>query len=190
MTGVTNLGGSGSAFLSLASDSIAEGSFTSVSGELAALMLSSQEQQKQNEQQQLESARHDFTEALSHEVEALKAQADATFRGACLEGSLVTASGAFEAWGATRGCDHPWQSSLAGGLGKLAHPLGTAISKNYGSADAKSAEGAEQAAKWQLDDAHDAIEDSSAIQTKALDWVSSMSDRDAATTAAILSNKV
>jgi len=187
---VTSVAGGGNAFLSLASDSIAEGSFTSVSGELAVLMLNTQEQQKQTEQQQLDSARHDYTEALSHEVEALKAEADAAFRGACLEGSLAIASGTFGVVGATRKCDHPWQTSLSDGLGKLAHPLGTAVSKTYGAADAKSAEGAEQAAKWQIDDAHDAIKDGSANQNKVLDWVSSLSDRDAATTAAILSNKV
>ena len=188
---VSGVGGGGSQFLSLASDSIAESSFTSVSGELAVLMLNTQEQQKQTEQQQLESARRDYTEALSHEVEALKAEADAAFRGACVEGSMAIASGAFGVWGATIEDDpRPWQSSLSGGLDRLAHPLGTVVSKNYGAADAKSAEGAEQAAKWQIDDAHDAIKDGKTIQNKALDWVSSMSDRDAATTAAILSNKV
>jgi hypothetical protein len=187
---VSSVGGSGNQFLSLASDSIAEGSFTSVSGELAVLMLNTQEKQKQAEQQQLDSARHEYTEALSHEVEALKAEADAAFRGACVEGSLAIAAGAAGVWGAARTGDHPWQSSLSDSLGKLAHPLGTAISKNYGAADAKSAEGAEQAAKWQIDDAHDAVKDGNTIQNKALDWASSMSDHDAATTAAILSNKV
>jgi hypothetical protein len=187
---VTSIGGSGNQFLSLASESLPEGSFTSVSGELAVLMLSSQEQQKQAQHAALESARQDFKDGLAQEVDALRHEADAAFRGACFEGGTAIVSGGLGVWGAARECDKPWQTPASDGCGRLAHPLGTLVGTNYGAADAKSAEGAQEAAKWQVNDARDAINDASQLQNKALDWASSMSDRDAATTTAILSNKV
>jgi hypothetical protein len=180
----------GNQFLSLESDGIPPGSFTSVSGELAVLMLETQEQQKQSDRDQLQSARHDFSDALADEVQALRDQADATFRGALFAGATAIASGGMGAWAAGRDCEKPWQGAVGDGLGKLSEPLGAAIGKNYGAANAKSAQGAEEAAKWQIDDARDASKNAKGLQDKALDWVSSMADRDAATTAAILSNKV
>jgi hypothetical protein len=187
---VGNVGSGGSQFLSLESDSIPEGSFTSVSGKLAVLMLNSQEQQKQAQHEQLDSARRDFTEALNDEVQALKDGADAAFRGALFAGATAIASGGMGVWAAGRDCEKPWQQAVGDGLGKLSEPLGAAVGKNYGAADAKSAQGAEEVAKWQLQDAHDSIKAADDLQKKALDWASSMSDRDAATTTAILSNKV
>ena len=187
---VGNIGSGGNQFLSLESDSIAEGSFTSVSGELAVLMLNSQEQQKQLQHQQLDSARRDYTKALSDEVQSLKDTADAAFTGALVQSSLTIASSGFGVSAALSKSEHVWQAPVAKGLGDLADPLGKMVGTSYGAANAKSAQGAEEAAKWQLDDAHDAIKQADELQNKALDWASSMSDRDAATTTAILSNKV
>lgn len=182
--------GSGNQFLSLESDNVPHGSVTSLSGELAVLMLETQEQQKQNARQDLANARHEFVEALSDEVQALRAQADAAFRGAMFSGAMSVAGAGMGAWAAGRDCKDPWQQSVGVGLDHLAGPLGTMIGKSYGSADAKSAQGVEEAAKWQIDDASDALGDADKLQGKALDWASSMVDRDAATTAAILANKV
>jgi hypothetical protein len=192
---ISGINGGGSQFLSLASDSMSEGSFTSVSGELAVLMLDSQEHQKEVDRQQLASARHDFSEALANEVEALRDQADAAFRGAMLTGSLSLASTGLQAWGDVRSegkdpCKNPWQSRVGDGLGGLSKPLGDAVGKTYGAANAKSAAGAQEAAKWQIDDSRAALKDADALQNKALDWTSAMADRDAATMTAILSNKV
>jgi hypothetical protein len=193
--GAINGGAGGGQFLSLASDGNSQGAFTSVSGELAVLMLESQEHQKEVEREQLASARHDFSEALADEVEALRDQADAGFRGAVLTGSLSVASSGLGIWGDVRSagdhpCKNPWQSRVGDGLGQLSKPLGDVASKTYGAADAKSAEGAAQAAKWRIDDSRDALQDASSLQNKALDWTSSMSEREAATMTAILSNKV
>jgi hypothetical protein len=67
--------------------------------------------------------------------------------------------------------------------------LGDMVGTSYGTANAKSAQGLEEAAKWQIADAGDARSNAADLQDKALDWVSSMVERDAATTAAILANK-
>lgn len=186
---VTGVNGSSSPFLSLASD-CHEAAFTSIAGELAALMLNSQEQQKQTEHQELESARNGYTEALGHEVDALKAEADAAFRGAIFSGGTALLSGGFGVAGAETGKDRSWQGAVSDSLNKFSDPIGALVGHTYGAADAKAAQGDEEAAKWRIDDSHDAIKDADGVQNKALDWVSSMVDRDAATTAAILANKV
>jgi hypothetical protein len=180
---------SGSQFVSLDSENV-HGGVTSLSGELAVLMLENQEQQKDSAREGLASARHEFSEALADEVQALRDQADAEFRGAMFSGAMSIAGSGLEAWGATRDCQNPWQERLGAGLDKLSGPLGKMVGTSYGAANAKSAQGLEEAAKWQIDDARDARGDASKLQDKALDWVSSMVDRDAATTAAILANKV
>jgi hypothetical protein len=191
---ISSVGSGAGQFLSPTPEGISQGTFTSVSGELAVLMLDTQEQQKQQDREQLNAARQDFTEALLREVDALREQAHAAFVGACFEGATAVASGGFGIAGAlsepgTQG-KPSWQSATSDGLGRLAHPLGAQVGTNYGAADAKSASGAEEAAKWQIDDCRTAIKDADGLQNKALDWASSMSDRDAATTTAILSNKV
>jgi hypothetical protein len=191
---ISSVGGAGSQFISPTSEDYSSGQFTSVSGELAVLMLDTQEQQKELDHERLQSARHDFSEALEREVGALRSEAHAAFIGACVEGGLAAASGGFGIAGALsdngRAGKASWQSATSDSLGRLAKPLGTAAGTNYGAADAKSASGAEEAAKWQIDDCRDAIKNASGVQDKALDWVGSMVDRDAATTTAILSNKV
>ncbi len=191
---ISSVGSGGGQFLSPTPEGISEGTFTSVSGELAVLMLNTQEQQKELDHERLDAARDAFTEALHHEVDALREEAHAAFVGACFEGGMTIASGGFGIAGALSdqgklGKDS-WQSAASAGLGKLAHPLGTSVGTSYGAANAKSASGAEEAAKWQIDDCRDAIKNADGLQNKALDWASSISDRDAATTTAILSNKV
>jgi hypothetical protein len=68
--------------------------------------------------------------------------------------------------------------------------MGKFAGRNEEDANAKAAEGQEEQAKWRMDDSRDTIKDAKDLQNKALDWASSMLDRDAATTTAILSNKV
>jgi hypothetical protein len=173
-----------------AEDDTATGTFTSLAAEIALLVLENQEAQKHLEREQLAAAREDFSAALADEVEALKASADASFRGALFQASMAVGSSALGLWGSARTVNNPWQDKLGSGLGQLSQPLGVLVSNNYGQADAKSAEGEETAAKWRMEDARDATKDAAAVQDKALDWLRQMSDRDAATAAAILSNKV
>lgn len=187
---ISGVGGGGNPFLSLESESVPHGSATSLSGELAVLMLETQEQQKQLAQEQLASARQDFSEALANEVNALHAQADAAYRGALVSAGLSIAGAGMGVSAVASESKTPWQAPVGKGLSELSQPLGAMAGKNYGSADAKSAEGAQQAAKWQIDDSRAARTDAGELQDKALDWLSSMVDRDAATTAAILANKV
>lgn len=168
-----------------------DGSFTSIASELAVLMLESQEQRKEADRQQLSLAREEFSAALEDEVEALKAEADAGFRGAMLQAGLTVAGCGLSLWGVGRELKQPtWQEKAGDGLDHVAGPLGKMVGSTYAGADAKSAEGEQTAAKWQLDDARKAIDDANGTQVKALDWLDSMIDRDAATMSAILSNKV
>jgi hypothetical protein len=190
---VNAVSGGGRQFVTLESDNVGQSAFTSVSGELAVLMLENQQHQKQLEHDELSSARQDYGQALSNEVQSLRDQADASFRGALLQGSLAAASGAAGAWAAGAECkpgERTWQGATSDALGKLAEPMGKLVSKTFGAADAKSAQGAEEAARWQIDDAQSAVKDADGLQSKTLDWASSMSERDASTMSAILSNKV
>jgi hypothetical protein len=70
-------------------DSAGASAVTSLAGEIALLTLEHQENQKQLEREQLATARENFSAALADEVEALKASADATFRGALFEAGNV-----------------------------------------------------------------------------------------------------
>ena len=169
----------------------AGGSISDMAAEVAVLMVETQENQKQSDRVQLSAARAEFSEALRDQVAELKSAADAVVRGAMLQAGLSTAGAGLELWGAGRAdVENPWQGKAGKGLGDLAEPLGRFAGKSYGEANAKSAEGAQTTAKWQLDDAKKAIDNADTKQGKALDWLGSMLDQDAATMTAILSNKV
>ncbi len=186
---ISAIGSGGGAFASHAS--VQDGSFASLASEIAVLMLETQEDQKQCEREQLSIAREEFSAALDDEVAALKAEADAGFRGAVLQAGLSAAGSGLSLWGVGRELERPtWQEKAGDGLDRLAKPLGEMASQSYGAATAKAAEGEQTAAKWQLDDARQALDDANAAQSKALDWLGSMVDGDAATMSAILSNKV
>lgn len=186
VTGATN---SSSPFLSLDSETVQRSEVTSLSGQLALLVLDSQEQQKQIAHEQLASAQHDFSEALADEVQSLRDQADAAYRGALVSGALSIAGSGMSVWGTECGSSATWQKEVGDGLSRLSSTAGTVVGTNYGASEAKSAQGAQEAAKWQIDAARDDRGAARDLQNKALDWTSSMVDRDAATTAAILANK-
>lgn len=185
---ISNVTSGGNQFVSLGSESLPRGGVTSLSGELALLMLDSQEQQKELAREELASARDDFSEALANQVQSLRDEADAAYRGALVSGALSTAGSGMSAWGAG-GCESSWQKEVGAGLSQLSKPVGTALGTNYGASEAKSAQGAQEAAKWQMDDARDVRGAAGELQDKALDWASTMVERDAAATAAILANK-
>jgi len=188
---VSAVGGGASASSAFADPcDLQDGSVTSLAGEIAILMLESQENQKQAEREQLSLARQEFSEALHDQVEALRDEADAGLRGALVQGGLALIGCGASLWGVGRDARNTWQEKLGAGLGQLAQPLGNAAGHNYGTATAKSAEGEQTAAKWQLDDARDGLQKGGALQDKALDWLGSIVDRDAATMSAILANKV
>src|SRR4051812_47593644 len=140
---ISSVGSGAGQFLSPTPEGESPGTFTSVSGKLAVLMLDTQEQQKELDHDRLDEARHDFTEALHHEVDALRAEARAAFVGACFEGATSIASGGFGVAGALSEqgkLGRPsWQSAASDSLGRLAQPLGAFVGSNEGAADAKSA---------------------------------------------------
>lgn len=176
-----------------ASANLEQGGFSGMSEELAVLLLESEEHQKEMHREELASARDDYRTALAHEVQSLREEADAKFRGALVQGTLAAASGAAGVYGAAslpESAQTNWQLEASQGLGRLSEPLGGFAGKTYALADAKAAQGNEEAARWRLDDAREATKAADAHQSKTLDWLGSMVDRDAATTAAILANKV
>jgi len=202
---IQSVGGSHPGFGSPAEAALGAGGFNSLSEELAVMLLNREEQQKHSEHEEVAAAREGYRAALANEVQALRNRADAEFRGALVEGGLAAASGTLGVIGAVQGHQNDLRREaahlaadqrpdlrtvLSDGLGKLAQPAGTLASHNHEDANAKSAEGQEEQAKWRMDDSRDAIKEAKELQNKALDWVSSMLDRDAATTTAILSNKV
>lgn len=155
---------------------------------LAVLMLETQEASKEADRQMLSEARRDFVDALDEEVQALKDQADAQFRGAMVSAGLAVAGGALAAWDATLDCERSWQGATSQGLFRSAQPIGEAVGNNYGSADARSAQGAGQLAQVDMDAARSNLDDADQLQDKALDWASQVATSEAATANAILSN--
>lgn len=180
--------GNGGHFDAWASESEAF-SPTSVSGELAVLMLETNENQKEMDRDQLALARADLSDALAEEVRSLHDAADAKFRGAALEAGLSGASAGLGLVSLQTG-EKSWVAHAGTGLGHVAKPLGEMLAKTYADAGAAAARGEEKAAEWRIDDARDNLKEEDGVQNKALDWLSSMLDQDAATMNAILSNKV
>lgn len=178
-------------FIALGSESDDQSVFTSTSARLALLLLENQEHQKEAQREEATSAREDYRAALDGEVQALRDGADAAFRGAVVQGAVAGAAGAAGvAGGCSSGGTAAKLSETSKAFGSLAEPLGKLAGFSYASADAKSQQGLQETAKWRLEDARDSLEDSEAAQNKTLEWLGSMNDRDAATTTAILSNKV
>lgn len=162
-----------------------------IGARISVLIVETQQTYKEVDRVLLDSARQDYADALDDQVAALRDQADATFTGALVEGSLVAVSGGLGAWGAT--CDKPneaWQTRTAKIAGELAQPLGTMAGHDYGGADAKRAEGELQQARWEIDDLRDNRPQAEQAQDKALDWSASLTQSDAATTRAVLANLV
>jgi hypothetical protein len=186
MTAVGGVGQSSPRFLPF-DDDLVGSEAVSIGGQLAVLMLESQEQRKEIDRERVESARENFRDALADEVCLLKEQADATRNGAWLEAGLVVVGAGVSIAGVVDECEVMLR--VGDGISKLAQPLGAVVGTSYGAADAKGAAGLQQAAKWEIDDAREAVREAGALQDKALDWVSSLSERDAAATAAILANK-
>jgi hypothetical protein len=165
--------------------------FTSDSERLAVLMLETQEHQKDEQHQELSNARADYRHALDGEVQALRDGADAVFRGALVQSAVAGAAGAAGVASAcSSGETAQWAGATSKALGSLAEPVGKLAGFSYASADAKSQQGLQETAKWRLEDSRDSLKDSNAAQQKTLEWLGSMNERDAATTTAILANKV
>ncbi len=160
-----------------------------VGARISVLILETQENSREVDRMLLDSARQDYAEALNHQVEALRDQADATLRGAVFEGVAVAYSGVLGAWGAAEECpDTAWQTHASSLVGGLAKPLATIVGHDYGGADAKAAEGALQQARWEIDDLKENRQEAEQAQDKALDWSASLNESDAATARAVLAN--
>jgi hypothetical protein len=185
------VGSVGSSSAPLGSWDEVDGGFspTTVSGQLAVMMLETEESQKQVSRDMLEAARQDFADALADQVRAMRAAADAKYHGALAQVVLSVGAAGFGFASLNAGERSP-EAVTSKGLGDIAQPVGTMLSKTYGEADAAQAEGAQKGAQWRIDDARDDIEESDALQDKALDWLASIVEQDAATMNAILANKV
>jgi hypothetical protein len=160
-----------------------------VGARISVLILETQESNKEVDRVLLDGARQEYAEALDDQVAAFRDQANATFKGALVEGALVAYSGALGAWGAAEECPKTaWQTQASSVVGGLAKPLGTMAGHDYGAADAKAAEGALQQARWEIDDLKENRQEAEQAQDKALDWSASLTESDAATARAVLAN--
>ncbi len=166
----------------------------SIGSELAVLTLETQENQRQCDRERLDDARSDYAEALREEVAAMHEEADHIATGAWVQGLTTVASGAagFAAVEASKTTDKltGWQV-VHRGLGDFAQPLGSYAGGSaaaHDRADARAAAGEAEQAKWLLTDLKDALREAEERQDKALDWASSLADKDGAAINAVLSN--
>jgi hypothetical protein len=160
----------------------------SIGTKLAVLVLETEQAQEEVDRLRLEDARSDFTQALNDEVQALREQANAAFRGALFEGGATLVSGGLAVGGAALECDGEGLALASRTTGDLAGPLGAVVGHDYGGADAKRAQGAGQLASWEIEDLNHSLDQADRAQNEALEWAASLNESDAATTRAVLAN--
>jgi hypothetical protein len=168
-------------------------------GQLAVLLLETQEAEQEVDRDNLALARSRFVEASNAQVEAMRDEADHILVGAVFEaGASLTAAG-IQAGDVLmpEECDasgkllaeKPWGEICAGGTNGLSAPLGAALGDAPAAdarADAKRAGTSAQQAEWQLSDAKDAIARSDEQQDKVTEWLRSQATSEANATAAII----
>jgi len=206
---INGIGSSGAQAGAVDLDDPSEG-ISSVGGELAMLVLRTQQSQRDADHDALEVARDDYQRALASEVDAMHSAANQVFWGAVAQGSLAIAGGAASVYGgldsrsaitdALHAHDQvALQTALKPGvfetsgsaLETLAAPMGKLVSSSDGEdslADAKAASGEGEQAKWRIDDLKNNINRSNDISDKTTQWLSSAVDKDDASTRAVLSN--
>jgi hypothetical protein len=164
-------------------------------GQLALLILESEETQQEVAAADKLLARDRFITASNAEVAAMHEEADHIMIGAAFQAtaSLTAASIQIgdaldepecDALGRPLSKEAPWGeigSSISNGMSQ---PLGEMLGASpaaHDRADAKRAGTAAQQATWQIDDATRAIDRSDEHQDKALDWLASESANKAST---------
>jgi hypothetical protein len=185
---------------------IPSSSVTSFATELAELLIQNEATQSDSDRTTRDAARATFLQDSQHQVDALKAAADATEQGALTSAAFSVAAGACSIGAAsykfdaeTDGCDKlatASDSESASDLGTLSGTL-SAMGKfeqtwvgegqtQYDQANAKRFETLAEQAKWQADDATTEINKTNTLGGKILDIVQSLNqDQSSATNAVI-----
>jgi hypothetical protein len=189
---------------------------TTLGGRLAALMLANQQGEQEAEQDLVQLAREQFKQALAEEVAAMHEAADDMFVGALVQGGISLASGALTVSGAfsrdvpeALGNDAPLaqqrqyeidvqcalQKTDAEVMGEAIGPLGAPIAAHvsnangdHARADAKQHGGEGEQSRWAMNDARDRIRDSKELGSQTRAWLRSLTEQEAAATAAVLAN--
>lgn len=185
-------------------------SLSTAGGSLAMLVLDTQAAERQAGHERLQVARDDYQAALSEEVSKMHEAADQVFWGAVAQGSLAIVSGAASVYGSVSQHTEISKALAAGDKGQLqleaalkdnlsqvvgraleplAAPVGAVVSGSNGEharADAKSASGKGEQARWQIDDAKDRIEQAEQTAERTTQWAATLVDKeDAAVTGLI-----
>ena len=163
-------------------------------GQLALLVLETQDSQHAAATADKALARDRFIEASADEVAAMREEAEDIFIGAMVQGATSLTASAIQfadaasepevEAGKPAPKEKPWGEISSGGLNAVSQPLGKLLGDSPAAgdrADARQASTAAQQATWQLDDASDAVRKSEQHTDKALDWLASESANRAST---------
>lgn len=171
-----------------------------VEGQLALLVLTSEEAQQAAEREQAALKRDRFVAATDKEVAELHEAADHIWQGALIRGAGQALSAGIQLYDAA----HEPPKAPPGKPEEIEKPygeIGAAAAKEGGElvaafvgdsavqddkADARRAETNGQLAQSDLGEARDALHQSQARQEKALDWLSSVSSNQASADTAII----
>lgn len=168
-------------------------------GQLALLVLETQDSQHAAATADKALARDRFIEASADQVAAMREEAEDIFIGACVQGATSLTASVIQfvdaAWepkaeeGKPAPKEKPWGEISAGALNAASQPLGKMLGESPAAedrADAKQAGTAAQQATWQLEDANDAVRKSEQRTDKALDWLASQAANQASTETGII----
>jgi hypothetical protein len=169
-------------------------------GQLALLLLETQEAQQDANRQTKLLARDRFVTASNAQVAAMHNEADAIELGAYFQAGASLAASAIQLGDAAvePECDpvtketpteKPWGEIGAGVANGLSEPLGKLVGDAPAAnarADAKRAGTSAQLAEWQLGDATSAIRESDEQEDEITNWLSTQSSSQHATEQAII----
>ena len=163
------------------------------SGQLALLVLESQEEQQASHLQDLALARERFVVESNEQVEAMHDQADAIRLAAAFQAAASCTAATIQ----LDVCIDPPECAKTASVMKISSELMSGLSEPLGkwvgdapaadaAADAKQNATQAQQAEWQLSDAKDAIKRSDDRQGQALQWLSGEVSSEAQANAAII----
>jgi hypothetical protein len=169
-------------------------------GQLALLILESEEVRHEVASADKLVARDRFIAASNAEVAAMHEEADDIMVGATFQAAASLTAAAIQvgdaldepecdARGNPLSKEGPWGEISSSISNAMSQPLGKMLGDSPAAndrADAKRASTAAQQASWQLDDATGAIDKSNKHQDKALDWLASEAANEASTESAII----
>jgi hypothetical protein len=169
-------------------------------GQLAVLLLQTQEEQQASDRESQALARARFIEASNERVAAMHEEADAVRLGAYFQAGASVAAAGIQIGDELMPppCDKagkvvaekPWGEIGAAAANAASQPLGKLLGDAPAAdarADAQRSATSAQLAEWDLANAKDALQQSDAKQDKITEWLSSETSSQANASAAIIS---